>query len=101
MKNLMTVTIAVCVFWIGATSRADAPTPVTNAPVQTDSTASSKQDNGDIPSPSGVSADKPRVVSPEGVAYLQRLRKNTPFGTVGFDLKGLRAGMGSRQEPAN
>ena len=45
------------------------------------------------------SAGKLRVVSPEGIAYLQRLRKNTPFGTTGFDLQGLRAGMGSRQEP--
>ena len=71
------------------------------APVQTDSTASSKQDNGDIPPQPGASADKPRAVSPEGNAYLQRLLKNTPFGTVGFDLQGLRAGMGARQEPAN
>lgn len=45
--------------------------------------------------------DRPRAVSPEGVAYLERLRKNTPFGTNGFDLTGLRAGMGARQEPAN
>ncbi len=55
----------------------------------------------DPPSPSGASADKPRVVSPEGLAYLERLRKNTPFGTIHFDLNGLRAGMGTRQEPAN
>ncbi len=45
--------------------------------------------------------DKPRTVSPEGQAYLERLRKNTPFGTTHFDLNGLRAGMGARQEPAN
>ncbi len=38
-------------------------------------------------------------VSPEGVAYLERLRKNTPFGTNDFDLAGLRAGMGSRRQP--
>src|SRR5690242_7068825 len=42
---------------------------------------------------------KPRVVSREAVDYLQRLRKNTPFGTRGFDLQALRAGMGSRHEP--
>ncbi len=44
---------------------------------------------------------RPRTVSPEGSTYLERLRKNTPFGTNGFDLTGLRAGMGTRQEPAN
>lgn len=55
----------------------------------------------DRPSPPGASVDKPRVVSPEGLAYLERLRKNTPFGTIHFDLDGLRAGMGSRQEPGN
>jgi acetyl esterase/lipase len=38
-------------------------------------------------------------VSRESVEYLQKLRKNTPFGTNGFDLAGLRAGMGSRREP--
>jgi acetyl esterase/lipase len=51
------------------------------------------------PQPSGVAADKPRTVSPEGLAFLERLRKNTPFGTNGFDLQGLRAGMGARHEP--
>ena len=40
-----------------------------------------------------------REVSPEGVAYLERLRKNTPFGTNDFDLAALRAGMGSRRQP--
>jgi len=40
-----------------------------------------------------------REVSPESVAYLARLRKNTPFGTNEFDLAALRAGMGSRREP--
>ena len=45
-------------------------------------------------------AEKPKPVSPEGVEYLQKLRKNrTPFGTNGFDLAALRAGMGSRREP--
>ena len=40
-----------------------------------------------------------REISPEGVAYLERLRKNTPFGTNDFDLAALRAGMGSRRQP--
>lgn len=51
--------------------------------------------------PSGASEDKRRVVSPESIAYLQSLRSHTPFGTTDFDLKGLRAGMGARQEPNN
>ena len=59
------------------------------------------QDKGNIPPPSGASAEKPRAVSPEGIAFLESRRKNPPFGAVGFDLKGLRAGMGARQEPAN
>jgi acetyl esterase/lipase len=40
-----------------------------------------------------------RPVSPEGVAYLAQLRKNTPFGTNGFDLKTLRSIMGGRRPP--
>ncbi len=42
---------------------------------------------------------KLRVVSPEGVEYLKKLRQRTPFGSNGFDLNALRAGMGSRREP--
>jgi epsilon-lactone hydrolase len=42
---------------------------------------------------------KARIISPEGVAYLQKLRKRTPFGASDFDLAALRAGMGSRREP--
>jgi sialidase-1 len=42
---------------------------------------------------------KQRTVSREGIAYLQRLRKNTPFGTHEFNLAALRAGMGSRRLP--
>ena len=41
----------------------------------------------------------PTEVSVEGKAYLERLLKNTPFGTNGFDFDGLRAGMGSRRAP--
>ena len=40
-----------------------------------------------------------REVSPEGIAYLQKLRKRTPFGANDFNLTALRAGMGSRREP--
>ena len=57
-------------------------------------------DDNPTPRPPSAAVDKPRAVSPEGVAYLERLRKNTPFGTNGFDLKALRAGMGTRREPS-
>lgn len=56
-------------------------------------------DKGDIPPPAGA-PDKRRTVSPEGAKYLEKLRKRTPFGSKDFDLKALRAGMGSRREPA-
>ena len=39
----------------------------------------------------------PEQVSPDGAAYLQRLMKNTPFGSEQFDFEGLRKGMGSRR----
>src|SRR5207249_2398793 len=66
---------------------------------QTDAALIPGIDNSEIPPPSGVSGSKRRTISREGVEYLQRLQKNTPFGTNGFDLKALRAGMGSRREP--
>jgi acetyl esterase/lipase len=40
-----------------------------------------------------------REVSRESVEYLQKLRKNSPFGTKDFNLEALRAGMGTRREP--
>ncbi len=39
----------------------------------------------------------PEQVSAEGAAYLQRLMKNTPFGSKQFDFEELRKGMGSRR----
>lgn len=43
------------------------------------------------------------MVSPEGHALLQELRKRPAFGDEGneFNLEGLRAGMGARHEPAS
>jgi epsilon-lactone hydrolase len=75
--------------------------PVQSGAVQKDIAAIPRKDNGDIPPPSRALADKPRAVSQESIAYLQRLRKNTPFGTADFNLEGLRAGMRSRREPAS
>ena len=43
--------------------------------------------------------DKQRAVSRESIKYLQKLRKNAPFGAADFNLERLRAGMGSRREP--
>lgn len=40
-----------------------------------------------------------REPSPEGLQYLERRRQSPPFGAQSFDLNGLRAGMGTRQEP--
>lgn len=40
-----------------------------------------------------------REVSPEGANLLEQRRKSPPFGASGFDLAGLRAGMGARREP--
>lgn len=40
----------------------------------------------------------PEQVSPESADYLDRLMKNTPFGTNQFDFEGLRSGMGTRRK---
>jgi acetyl esterase/lipase len=40
-----------------------------------------------------------KTASPEGLAFLEKLMKGTPFGTVDFNLEALRAGMGARNEP--
>lgn len=41
-----------------------------------------------------------REVSAAGRQYLENRRKSPPFGAASFDLSGLRAGMGARQEPS-
>lgn len=41
-----------------------------------------------------------REVSIEGTRLLEQRRQSPPFGAQSFDLGGLRAGMGARQEPA-
>jgi acetyl esterase/lipase len=61
--------------------------------------ASSGHTAFDNPSLPDESPGKSRVVSPEGLAYLESRRKSPPFGAAGFDLNALRAGMGTRQEP--
>jgi monoterpene epsilon-lactone hydrolase len=69
--------------------------PATQVPSHSDVDA----DHAEATLPAKRADEQPRAVSPESVAYLERLRKNTPFGTNGFDLEGLRAGMGTRRQP--
>ncbi|MBI5799627.1 MAG: alpha/beta hydrolase [Verrucomicrobia bacterium] len=103
MKRCSCTALLLFVVAVGASVAADnLPEPqvaLQQVPAQTVFAASSKKDKGSIPSSSEGSADKQRVVSPEGVAYLESRRKNPPFGAADFDLKGLRAGMGARREP--
>ncbi len=74
--------------------------PQPEAAAEHDSTSIPAKDNGDAASGPGVSASKQRAVSQESIEYLRALRKNEPFGADSFDLAGLRAGMGTRREPA-
>jgi acetyl esterase/lipase len=101
MKRCSPALLLIVIVAASAFAAAGNPTqaPVAKVLVQSDSASSSRQDKGDNPPPSEIAAAKPRTVSPEGLAYLEKLRKNTPFGTTNFDLQGLRAGMGARQEP--
>ena len=70
------------------------------AAAEHDSTSIPEKDNGDAACGPGVSASKQRAVSQESIEYLRALHRNKPFGADSFDLAGLRAGMGTRREPA-
>jgi acetyl esterase/lipase len=87
-----------CVLTV-STYAVDDHQPQPQKPAQEQSQAIPKEDNGDVPPLSAAPEGKPRTVSREGVEYLEKLRKRTPFGTAYFDLQGLRAGMGARNEP--
>jgi monoterpene epsilon-lactone hydrolase len=95
MKRFFGMALLVWVFALGAYAVDDKQAPP-KSPAQKDSIAIPNVDKGDIPRGKD---DKPRTVSPESVEYLQKLRKRGPFGAKDFDLKALRAGMGSRREP--
>jgi hypothetical protein len=99
MKRFLGTVLLVCVVAVGSHAVVDSQAQP-KATVQKDSAAIPRRDDGDALPRSGVLADKQRAVSRESIEYLQKLRKNTSFGTNGFDLAGLRAGMGSRREPA-
>jgi len=93
--------MALLVFLIAAGTCAFAGNyPQPKATVQGGSAAIPKRVNGDTPPSSGALVDKQRAASRESIEYLQKLRKNPPFGTADFKLEQLRAGMGSRREPA-
>jgi acetyl esterase/lipase len=104
MKHFAGTALLAFVIAVGAYAFADKQAEpnaiVQNDTAQKDSAAPPKRNTGDIPPPAGAPVGKQRAVSRESVEYLQKLRKNTPFGTVDFNLKQLRAGMGSRREPA-
>jgi acetyl esterase/lipase len=99
MRRFFRTTLLVCLVAVSGYA-ADDSRPQPKAPVQEKSAAIFGSDDGNIPPRSGTPEEKPRAVSRESIEYLQRLRQNTPFGTQGFDLAALRAGMGSRREPA-
>lgn len=58
-----------------------------------------RKDQGPVPSALLAPEGKPKAVSKEGIEYLKKLRKGTPFGSTDFNLQALRAGMGARNEP--
>jgi epsilon-lactone hydrolase len=98
MKRFFGTALLISVVFVGAYA-ADDKKPQTKEPVARDSSAIPRVDQGDIPPRSGATDDRRREVSREGAEYLQKLRKNTPFGTKDFDLAALRAGMVSRRAP--
>lgn len=110
MKRFAGAVLLVVWVALGAYGAGDNP-PRPKAPVQEDAAQKDgaqknsatllNKDSGEIPPPSSPPAASPSTVSREGVEYLQKLRKNTPFGATDFNLERLRAGMGSRREPAD
>lgn len=64
--------------------------------VQSDAAVIPGVNETDIPARAG---GKRGAVSPEGAAYLEKLRMRTPFGAGDFQLDQLRAGMGTRRAP--
>jgi monoterpene epsilon-lactone hydrolase len=88
MKSIARASALICVIGVASYAAVDAR-PQQRAPA--------REGRGTTP-PEAVGG-MPREVSREGVEYLRKLRKNTPFGRDGFNLEALRAGMGTRREP--
>jgi monoterpene epsilon-lactone hydrolase len=103
MQRRSGMMLVVLVIAVGADAFADKlrrpQSLVAQDAVQINSAVSCQPDSGDTPPRSGAPAAKTRVVSSEGLAYLEGRRKSPPFGATNFDLNGLRAGMGARREP--
>ena len=87
--NPFAETALVAFLLAGGTNAAGIYQPQPQPTVQEVPQAIPKIDVGDIPPPAAAQRNKPREVSREGIEYLQRLRKNTPFGTNDFDLAAL------------
>lgn len=98
MKRFFGTALLVGLVFVGAYA-VDEKKPQPRDPVAKDSPAIPRVDPGDIPPRSGATDGRLREASREGVEYLQRLRKNTPFGTQDFDLAALRGGMGRAVPP--
>ncbi len=98
MKTLAGTSLLVSVITV-STYAADDHQPQRRNHVQELSQANHNEVNGDVPSPSVAPEVETKAVSQEGIEYLEKLRKGTPFGTVDFNLEALRAGMGTRNEP--
>jgi len=71
--------------------------PPQKSPVTKNSPAALAPDK--VAAPATAAAVDSRVVSSEGRAYLENMRRSAPFGATDFNLEKLRAGMGSRREP--
>jgi epsilon-lactone hydrolase len=97
MRKTLELVLFLVVPAVSAYVAADEP-PESRAPAQDQSRSTSRKNIDEVHVPE-TRDGKPRVVSPEGIADLERRLKGTPFGTVNFDLQGLRAGMGTRHEP--
>lgn len=98
MKHLPGMIFPFCVLTSIAYATDEHP-PQRRIAAQELSQAIHKEDSTDISCLSVASDEKPKAVSQEGVEYLEKLMKGMPFGTVDFNLEGLRAGMGARNEP--
>ena len=102
MRRMLLASILIWVPNAGATaSEPTVPEPTVPKPPETFLKSSTTGCHPEQPDelPARPQEVPQKAVSRESVDYLQALRRNTPFGTDGFDLAGLRAGMGSRRQP--
>jgi monoterpene epsilon-lactone hydrolase len=98
MKNISGLSVLVCLFLVGDYCVAEDQRPEKKT-AQDPSKVSRGRGEADNVEPSLDADGTPGVVSREGLEYLEKLRRGTPFGAVDFNLEGLRAGMGARNEP--